>query len=223
MRAWLRPRFWRALRYRLGVVALTLAYLLAALDIPLPASIHKESSQPFPCQDHPCGCRTAEQCWRSCCCFTPEQRWAWARAHQVEPPAYAEKPAATGWNTVKLRDRDRPNSSTLKRSCCQQERTCCATPAAGKSCCQTDARRTRGGDRSSPADKGRVRYGSAMTAWTCQGLSTLWVGIGAVLPVPPAVAWSPEWPLTARCRPLNEQPDPRSHTPPTPPPRSSLL
>ncbi|HTU89291.1 MAG TPA: hypothetical protein VMF69_04265, partial [Gemmataceae bacterium] len=83
MRAFTRRRFWIALRYRLGVLGVCLAYLLAALEIPLPIFVHKISSQPFPCQDHPCGCQTAEQCWSHCCCFTPEERWAWAQAHNV--------------------------------------------------------------------------------------------------------------------------------------------
>src|SRR5215469_4629850 len=101
MRVFTRPRFWRALRYRLGVAGVCLAYLLTALDIPLPASVHKDASQPFPCQNHPCGCQTAEQCWRHCCCFTAEERWAWAREHHVQAPAYAEKPAARGWQTAR--------------------------------------------------------------------------------------------------------------------------
>ncbi|HJT78443.1 MAG TPA: hypothetical protein VJ739_14665, partial [Gemmataceae bacterium] len=44
--------------------------------------------------DDPCGCQSAEQCWRHCCCYTPEEKLAWAHAHGIEPPAYAERPAA---------------------------------------------------------------------------------------------------------------------------------
>ena len=28
----------------------------------------KDQSAPFPCQNRPCGCKTAEQCWKKCCC-----------------------------------------------------------------------------------------------------------------------------------------------------------
>ncbi|QDT66545.1 hypothetical protein [Calycomorphotria hydatis] len=40
----------------------------------------------FPCQSHNCGCRTAGQCWNKCCCYTPQQRLAWARVNGIEPP-----------------------------------------------------------------------------------------------------------------------------------------
>ena len=40
----------------------------------------------FPCQGNGCGCRTASDCWFGCCCMSPSQRLAWARARDVEPP-----------------------------------------------------------------------------------------------------------------------------------------
>ncbi|MFO0999901.1 MAG: hypothetical protein U0936_06175 [Planctomycetaceae bacterium] len=45
-------------------------------------------SQPFPCQNRPCGCRSAEQCWKKCCCFTNSQKVAWAKANRVDLPDY---------------------------------------------------------------------------------------------------------------------------------------
>ena len=45
----------------------------------------KDRSRPFPCMDKPCGCATAEQCFANCCCHTPAERLAWAKAHSVEP------------------------------------------------------------------------------------------------------------------------------------------
>ena len=224
MRAWMRPRLWRTQRHRFGVAGLCLAYLLAALDLPLPASVRKETSQPFPCQNHPCGCQTAEQCWRSCCCFTPEQRWAWARAHHVEPPAYAEKPIEkpvdTGWNAVKLRDRDNPATAAAPRACCQQHRTRATAAAPAKSCCRTEKNRPA---ESPPVKKGRVRWTSTMTAWRCQGMTTLWVSSGAVMPVPPIVAWSPDRPLISPISLADEKPRNLPRTPLPPPPRSAVL
>lgn len=69
-----------------------LSYSLTGLGIPLPATNIKDHSIHFPCEDHACGCQSAEQCWQHCCCFSAEERWAWARSHHVEPPAYAERP-----------------------------------------------------------------------------------------------------------------------------------
>jgi hypothetical protein len=48
----------------------------------------KDTSQPFPCQNRPCGCRSAEQCWKKCCCFTNSQKVAWAKANGIELPDY---------------------------------------------------------------------------------------------------------------------------------------
>jgi hypothetical protein len=203
MRAFTCRRFWIALRYRLGVLCVCLAYVLSALEVPLPVFVHKNSSQPFPCQDHLCGCQTAEQCWSHCCCFTPEERWAWARAHNVEPPAYAEKPAdkpaAQGWNTVKLRDRD----------------------TTAKSCCCGHKPDTQASEEHLPADATGLRL-ATIGVWRCQGYSSLWISAGAVLPVAGLAAWSPEdVPPVRVCLPSIHA-DMVPSTPPDPPPRLSL-
>jgi hypothetical protein len=49
-----------------------LAYLVGALGFPVPAATQKPSAIAFPCQNHACGCMTAEQCWQHCCCFNHE-------------------------------------------------------------------------------------------------------------------------------------------------------
>lgn len=199
MRALTRRRFWIAVRYRLGVLSMCLAYLLTALEIPLPVFVHKKSSQPFPCQDHPCGCQTAEQCWSHCCCFTAEERWAWARAHNVEPPTYAEKPVNQGWNSVKLRDRD---GGATTKSCCAHQ------PAA---------------PRTASLSGGAGRQMTMIAALRCQGYSTLWTSAGAVLPVSPLPAWAPDSiPPVRVCLP-SLRPDMVPFTPPDPPPRLPLV
>ena len=90
-----RPTFWRRLRPRLAAGVALLAYAAAAFGLPLPEpGPRKDRSRPYPCMDHACGCLCAEDCWRHCCCFTPAERWAWAEAHGVQPPDYAERPDA---------------------------------------------------------------------------------------------------------------------------------
>lgn len=81
-------------RLRRFVAGFSLAnYLLLSVGIPLPvpaavtASTQKDTSRPFPCQHHRCGCASADQCWRQCCCFTHEEKLAWAAANDVVPPA----------------------------------------------------------------------------------------------------------------------------------------
>ena len=81
----------KAFRRLLSLLALL---CLAAILLPLPiapvAQIDpgKDTSQPFPCQNRPCGCRSAEQCWKKCCCFTNSQKVAWAKVNGVELPDY---------------------------------------------------------------------------------------------------------------------------------------
>lgn len=48
---------------------------------PGPAQITKDHSVPFPCQNRPCGCRSADTCLKKCCCFTADQKVAWAKMH----------------------------------------------------------------------------------------------------------------------------------------------
>ncbi len=165
-----RLRFRRPLARR-GCAALSLAaYLLVALGLPLPASARKANDQPFPCQDHPCGCQTAEECWRGCCCFTPAERWAWAREHHVEPPAYAEKPAAEGWCSTPAREQGKQEEAP---ACCGE---CCRVPRTPETV-------------PAPPVPAKVRWSLGVTAQRCRGLNTLWVSTGVVLPVPASCSW----------------------------------
>lgn len=71
------------------LVSLTVLLSVCCNVIPLPAGRRspKDLSQPFPCQAQACGCRSADQCWKKCCCFTNSQKVAWAKAHKVQLPA----------------------------------------------------------------------------------------------------------------------------------------
>ena len=72
----------------LGMVLALMGQLLLALGVPLPAP-SRSAGQAFPCQGRPCGCLDAAECWQGdCCCFTLEQKVAWADAHGVELPAH---------------------------------------------------------------------------------------------------------------------------------------
>jgi hypothetical protein len=225
MRVFPRPRFWRVWRHRLRVAAVALVYLFVAFEIPLPAAVSKDSEQPFPCQHHLCGCQTAEQCWRHCCCFTAEERWVWARAHDVTPPDYAEKPtarsakveepAASGsWNSVKLRDRDR----------CEKQASavtnCCSAQAGRSSCC---ASTPKSETNATPPKSGTLRWGATLTAAQCQSYATVWITIGAVLPMTPSAAWLCDWTPPTRLHLSSPHADSIPTIPPDPPPRIVLV
>ena len=67
----------------LGAMALTL------VGMPILPSVDKDTSIPFPCQYHACGCRDADACWKSCCCMTRAEKLAWAARNKVLVPGYA--------------------------------------------------------------------------------------------------------------------------------------
>ena len=69
-------------------ILLIAGFVAALLPIPLISTspdLGKDLSRPFPCQNRPCGCRSAAQCKKKCCCFTDEQKLAWAIRNGVDP------------------------------------------------------------------------------------------------------------------------------------------
>ncbi len=138
-----------------------------AASVPLPVATidirDKDHSQPFPCQKCPCGCKTAEQCWTNCCCFTPAERLAWAEKNGVTPPSYVQRPSSEEAALERISNRSQVGQETAltKSKCCEPRNACCqkqqgtcvsnpATMASGKldccaaqvskpcgSCCQT--------------------------------------------------------------------------------------
>ena len=73
-----------------------------------PADKGKDASEPFPCQNRPCGCKTADQCWKKCCCFTNAQKVAWANSRSVKVPSYVVQAAQT-----------ESRKKSLTKACCQ--------------------------------------------------------------------------------------------------------
>jgi hypothetical protein len=213
-----RTNLWR----RLTAGLLLVAYIATCAGVmPFPAfAFKKKGGQPFPCQDHACGCATAEDCWQHCCCFTPEERWEWARENNVAPPEYAERPAEEGWSTARLRDQ--AENERLPHLAC----THCQNPPRQNSscdhsgmttCCRNES--SAQGDR--PHDSPPISNGRALlSAWRCQGLSTVWLSTGAVLPFVPTRCWSPRETCFGCIAVSDSRPAVLPFVPPDPPPRT---
>jgi hypothetical protein len=207
----------RPLAQRLAACLALCCYVATAAGFPLPNLPGKYRGQLFPCQDHPCGCATPEQCWTQCCCFSAGEHWAWARANQVEPPAYAERPKAEGWNTTRLRDQVEGRGGC--RHCAvsepahaNAEKACCLGHKAEAACCQKKA--------SSSAKKShKGKWLAGFASLKCQGGITHWLATGAVAPPPSILAWQPHWPTCAWLSTASETPFPRALAPLDPPPR----
>jgi hypothetical protein len=119
-----RRRFTR----RCACGALLAMYVVTVAGVPLPAgAISKKTGEMFPCMDCPCGCDSAEQCWRSCCCHTLAKRMDWAREHGMRPPEYAIDEARRQKIDLCWLDNHAESPG---------EKTCCAAKVGhGKLCC----------------------------------------------------------------------------------------
>jgi hypothetical protein len=224
-----RMSFWRPLPRRLSAGLALASYLVAIVGFPLPVSAGKDSGRPYPCQGHPCGCGSAEDCWRHCCCFSPEERWSWAAERHIQPPSYAEKPGAGGWRAARLRERDghittrkadcphcakAPSATsvaTTAQSCCAKSRPAGSTPKAPQA-------REAKTQKKTPKPGSRWRFG--WNARHCQGLANVWISSGAIHPPPSVLTWKAfhadaGWISVPRFYTI-----PLVLTPPDPPPRS---
>lgn len=213
----LRPRHssWLNSSRRICVGLMLVSYLLTVTGFPVRASTSKHGGQPFPCQDHDCGCVSAEQCWTNCCCFSREQHVVWAKEHNVQPPAYAllsdpepadaDKPACAHCRESKVDDvadaSDHDHHST----------------GSVDHCCQKHQGSTNLETHEQPA--GKIRWLVSVNALNCRGLSTVWVAVGSIAPPPSPLAWVAYAPLAGRL--IDDRISPPYHNahPVDPPPR----
>ncbi len=117
----------RVSHWRHAVAVLLMAVtLLAQLPIPLLQAgrqaseftdTGKDLSIPFPCMHKACGCRSARECWRSCCCSKPHERRAlFARLGVDISPGWGEP-----GSDVKLVSVDCSDESG---ACCSVDEAC---------------------------------------------------------------------------------------------------
>lgn len=165
------------------MISLTLLLTFCALLVPLPMagtdpSNGKDKSVPFPCQDRPCGCATAEQCWTGCCCFTNVEKVAWARRNGVTIPAYVVEAAK--------KELDVTDSSPIRSSVPSDVPGITSASAAGR-CrhCGTGAAAcvTKSGERSACCEigecqhlAGRQSLAGVLEDWLKNALSTIITG-----------------------------------------------
>jgi hypothetical protein len=188
--------------------------------------------------DKPCGCATAEQCFTKCCCNTPAETLAWAKAHAVEPAVLAalEQRVAGGRKAV-----DR----VAKSSCCSTK-----APVAEASCCTTKpsttaavenvqvqelcsdyqslaATLTAVGSKPEeiPADQPpqaepRTKSVTLRAMLACGGIVAEWFAAGAALP-PPRFEVSLVMHVLDACTPGDEAGESLAASPAAPPPRAA--
>jgi hypothetical protein len=174
------------LRFRQRAVSATLlaAYVVTAGGIPLPSGDSaQKSGGAYPCAGSACGCRSAEQCWRSCCCHTLAERFAWAREHNVRPPEYAiAKARDTGLDLAWLEDSPAPgcfeDSSDIHAKLCVLVEKPPAEPEAAGAHVSDQRRCCCCAERHQPAKSNSTSTTNRVVVWRaldCKGQSANWL------------------------------------------------
>ncbi|HUY92604.1 MAG TPA: hypothetical protein VMV10_27945 [Pirellulales bacterium] len=240
--AWLRLRSVPA--GRLSIVAAALAaYIVAAVGVPLPTFRAKDRSQPFPCMDRPCGCKSAAACWTSCCCTTPEERLHWAHEHGVEPPsallaavsqvaepdhqsaraccAHRSSPAGepVGWGAAPRATARTTASALCAKHAAKAASAHCTKPHCVKPCCADHgSHHPATADREPTDDEADFVVISAMRQ--CKGLSPLWSSLSAATPPPLPVRYEFEWRPAGRVELVSDSAPSANFSPAVPPPKA---
>lgn len=155
-----------------GLIATGLPLPLGAVTSPSAAAARrlsaKDRSTPFPCMDKACGCATAQQCFTNCCCHTPAETLAWARAHKVDPAVIAAL-------------KRRVAAPVAVASRCSAAKSCCsAKPAAPP----VEPAAPDHSAREAAAPKAV----SLRAMLACGGIVAEWFACGVSLPPPPVTA-----------------------------------
>lgn len=182
-------------------------FLVGTTGLPLPRMRlpGKDRSQPFPCQDRACGCASAEQCWRGCCCFTNREKLAWAAEHGVTPPDYVFAAA----------QREKPVAKIVGCCASQQAAACCERATT---CSDHD--HAADGERAANASPVTIDFVLTIQARKCQGQAELWLALGAVTLPPAKVSPTLESPLCGNALVFVAALSSVSSSPETPPPRA---
>ncbi len=165
---------------------LVVAFAITASGVPLPVGSTDgndvglpKSTEVFPCAESACGCATADQCWKSCCCHSFAERIAWARKYGVRPPDFAIAQArAAGHDLRWLSQIGGSNLAAHQRDCCtaagaRAEISCCETRVAVVPSLQ---KRTCCSQKPSPSDDAKdSRKVVAWRALRCGGHSSHWL------------------------------------------------
>jgi len=153
------PSRWRTRIRRVASLVTTVALVACTLGVPFPlADIAKDTTEAYPCMHCGCGCADADTCWRNCCCYSQQQKLAWAEKNGVKPPSFVAEAARAERIMIVLEQKKTGSCcATAKPTCCSKVRTCCqnAKPPS--------------------TQKSSSRSVVTFQALKCQGLGVHWV------------------------------------------------
>ena len=195
------PKRWFRRGRKAGVSLCAAWFMLTVLGVPMPAPqvSADPGAQPYICQGHGCGCPSAESCWKQCCCYTNEEKLAWAMQQGISPPPeiVAEVLAAR---------QAKDKAQKVAKSCCGSK-SCCEKSA--DSCPQPAVATTTAGD--TPF--------SFIQHMRCRGLQPGWYTLGGAIEPPAIVSATTETAVTPHLMLPILAWESFSTPPPVPPPR----
>lgn len=224
-------QFGHHLTQRLIALAVLAGVCLALVPLPIaaPPVAGKDRSKPFPCMDRPCGCASADQCWKGCCCFTNSEKVAWARANRIELPAFVLAAAKKEAEAVAAA---KPAPQKPAAGCCQSHGKSCCEKEGGE-CSHSHAVAANDADRKtaptvrddqaqSHDERTDVRWTLGIAAQKCRGEHGTIAGLPVCIPVAPDVLTAPPTLAIRLSIPCSESFAGETLPPPVPPPRRVL-
>lgn len=191
----------------------------------------KDRSRPFPCMDKACGCDSAERCFSNCCCHTPAETLAWAKARGIEPAVIAALARRVAATELVPKASGCCAALPAAASCCEAPKpataSCCAAdePSGGSAdaICSDSVRLAAdpAGDEDAPRDvptSPGVVILRAMLA--CGGIVAQWAAAGVSLPPPRIVTCEIAWPAIGVIAVFDERALGTGSPPDLPPPRA---
>jgi hypothetical protein len=225
MRLAIRRIFSRSFRQRLASAMLLVVYVVTAAGIPLPTGSVQTGGELYPCAEHACGCASAEQCWRSCCCHSLAERFAWAQEHKVRPPEYAIAAARRAGLDLAWLGEPAMILGHRPATCCSAKTTLTVSTCCQKIIVQCDSAPGHAGCCGEPHNQApRGKAANQVIGWRtleCQGHSADWLFAAPPL-VDASYATTHELPLIGWLGPaLSEHADPLADLPAIPPPEAA--
>ena len=193
----------------------------------------KDRSRPFPCMNKPCGCRSAQQCFNDCCCHTPAEALAWAKARGLEPAvlaalasrvaAVATAPVPAGCCSTPAGCDDRDETATgcdppvVDAAVCSDYQSLAADPIEPEADWIPPATREQSPSHDHKPEPTDVVILRAML--DCGGIVSQWTAVATSLPPPLPIACNLPCPLVGRVVLADQRIIPGGGPPDTPPPK----
>lgn len=157
---------WRQLidrQWQPKICSLVLLLSIVASILPIPTvrrSQGKDTSTPFPCQNRPCGCASAEQCRKQCCCSSGKAKLA-----------QTNRSSASQVKSVSTAASNKPKPAGSQKSCCSSK------PNARKTESGSAANATKRLGKSPRQTTRTIHYVIAIAAQKCHGGYVEWTSM----------------------------------------------